>query len=171
VAGKRLVLVVDDEPDTCESLQAVLEPALRCPVVTFQSAPEALLMLELLTEDEVGLILSDYRMAPMDGLAFLNIVQKSHPSVPRVLATAFPDMDVAIQALNSARISQFLRKPLNPQVTVDLARELTSHHARQTRTAAAFGRALRHTRKAGTAGRSPTPPEGRDQGAPGPPTA
>lgn len=145
-----LVLVVDDVPDICESLQVVIESALHYPVLTALSAPEAIAILETLRSEDLNLILADYRMDPMDGLAFLQEARKSHPDVPRVLMTAYPDQQLAIDAVNSAGISHFLHKPINHGEVVRLARDLTSKHVHGLRRDAALRRAVRRQHAQGT---------------------
>lgn len=133
--------MVDDAPDICEALRVLIEETLRYSVLTAQSGPEALELLQSLRAGELNLILSDYRMVPMDGVSFLAKAREAHPDVPRVLMTAYPDQDLAIEATNSAGIVHFLRKPLHPGPVVTLVRELTSGHVDQMHRMAALRRA------------------------------
>lgn len=107
------ILVVDDEPDIVESLKDVLEAHL--PGARVVGAPSGKAGLEILAKGEVDLIVSDYRMPGMDGLEFLTQCRKQAPNVPRILITAFPELDAAMRAINEAAIQNFLTKPIMPE--------------------------------------------------------
>jgi two-component system, probable response regulator PhcQ len=98
---KRAVLIVDDEPDILESLCDLFEAAL-----------------DILQKGGIDLILSDYKMPGMNGLQLLERARQVAPDVPRMIMTAFPDLDVAIEAINEARIETFFTKPLDPDKVV-----------------------------------------------------
>jgi adenylate cyclase len=120
--GRPVVLVVDDEPDIASTIADYLETAL--PWVRVRravSGAEALALLETVTPD---LILSDYRMAGMDGLAFLAASVRRAPRATRVLMTAYPDTDLAVRAINEAGVRRFLIKPLDPTKVRALVEEL-----------------------------------------------
>lgn len=57
-------------------------------------------------------------MPGMNGLQFLERARQVAPDVPRMIMTAFPDLDVAIEAINEARIETFFTKPLDPDKVV-----------------------------------------------------
>jgi response regulator RpfG family c-di-GMP phosphodiesterase len=133
VAHRRhTVLIVDDEDDIAQSIASLLEeavPNVRC--LTASSGSQAL---KTLREGDVDLILSDYRMPGMDGLEFLQRAKEAAPRVPRFLLTAYPDLSVAVRAINEAGIEQFLSKPLVPdQVTRVVEGALLARRAREDR--------------------------------------
>lgn len=142
------ILVVDDEPDILSSLRDLIEASLdgtRC--LTAQSGKAAL---DILQKDRVDIILSDYKMPGMDGLTFLQEARRLAPKVTRVLITAFPDLDVAIKAINDAGIETFFTKPLDPDKVISaLQATLKTRHERESRDQA-LGRAL-GMRKGGSA--------------------
>jgi response regulator RpfG family c-di-GMP phosphodiesterase len=124
--------VVDDEPDILESLRDLLESVVPTPCILARSGAEAL---ELLEKHPVRLILSDYKMPGMNGIEFLGEARRRVPDAPRILMTAFPDLDVAIEAINEARVDAFLTKPLDPDKVVERVRQAlsTPHYSRAVR--------------------------------------
>jgi len=108
------ILVVDDEPDIVASLKDVLEAHLgEVKVLTAASGKAGLAMLK--NETAVDLIISDFRMPGMDGLEFLTKCREAAPGVPRILITAYPELDAAVRAINEAQIQNFLTKPIMPE--------------------------------------------------------
>ena len=106
------ILVVDDEPDILMSLKDVLEAHLgQAKVLT---APSGVAALPLLDGEKLDLIIADYRMPGMDGLEFLTKCRQKAPDVPRILITAYPELDAAVRAINEAQIQNFLTKPILP---------------------------------------------------------
>jgi thioredoxin reductase (NADPH) len=65
-------------------------------------------------QEPVALLLSDQRMPGMTGVEFLERAQKVYPDSLRVLLTAYADTEVAIRAINTARIHYYLTKPWDP---------------------------------------------------------
>lgn len=121
VEPPKVLLAVDDEPDILTALATYLR-ALRpeVQVVTAASGPEAL---EVLRRQEVGMILSDFRMPQMTGLQLLREALAMRPQVAGVLMTAFPDAQLAVRAVNEARIKAFLTKPVDPEKVLALVEE------------------------------------------------
>jgi DNA-binding NtrC family response regulator len=110
--------VVDDEEDILTAVRVFLEGSLPIDVQVASSAEVALEALR--SGARFDLVLSDYRMPGMDGLRFLEQAKISRPEVPRILMTAFPDMKLAIQALNRAGILKFITKPVSPDDLVQI---------------------------------------------------
>lgn len=109
--GARVVLLVDDETDILVSLRRFIQKSLpNTLVLTAESGDDAL---KILAKESVDVIVSDYKMPGMDGLSFLNEARKRAPEIPRILVTAFPDLDVAMRAINQARIHNFFTKPFD----------------------------------------------------------
>jgi thioredoxin reductase (NADPH) len=65
-------------------------------------------------QEPVALLLSDQRMPGMTGVEFLERAIEFYPEARRVLLTAYADTEVAIRAINTARIHYYLTKPWDP---------------------------------------------------------
>lgn len=65
-------------------------------------------------QEPVALLVSDQRMPGMAGVEFLERAQEIYPDARRVLLTAYADTEVAIRAINTARIHYYLTKPWDP---------------------------------------------------------
>ena len=103
------LLIVEDDRDLRDALCATLELAGYL-VTPAADGGEAL---EVMQRHQVGLVISDIQMQPMDGLGLLREVRQSHPEVPVVLMTAYGDIENAVAAMR-AGASDYLAKPFEP---------------------------------------------------------
>lgn len=102
------VVIVDDEEMVLTSLSTYLTLETDYNVLTFTSAREAL---EHIEQHEVDLVISDFLMPEMDGIAFLSQVRELRPEVPRVILTGYADKENAIKAINEVGLYQYIEKP------------------------------------------------------------
>lgn len=124
------ILVVDDEEDICSSLETYLEGSMDdVEVLSKHSASEALSYLEAYPVD---LIITDFRMPDLDGLEFLEKVRAVRPGTPRLMMTAYPDLDLAMEAINAEQVDAFLTKPLEPLELVQTVRRTLREHRRKS---------------------------------------
>lgn len=159
---EQVVLVVDDEPDILTSIKTFVEGAIEnVTVETATSGPKAL---ELLKEQPVDLILSDYRMPEMNGLEFLAEARKIHARVPRIIITAYPDLDLALEAINEERVERFFTKPLDPMQIVETVQSILQGQRTDAMRKQAYARALNMLRKRGRGDEAPdqAPPVDED---------
>ena len=56
--------------------------------------------------------------------------------------TAFPDLQIAIEAINDARIENFFTKPLDPEEVVDVLEAMLQHRKANLNRDRAFARAM-----------------------------
>jgi DNA-binding NtrC family response regulator len=96
--GKARILVADDEKDIRDLLQDFLS-ARGYDVSTFPSATPALKALR--EGAQVDVVISDLKMAEMDGMEFLKKIKVERPNLPVILATGFASVDTAIEAMKN----------------------------------------------------------------------
>ncbi len=121
-AQRRTVLVVDDEPDILLTTKGFLQAAF--PGLQVETAATAEEGIARLDAGGVDLVLSDYRMPGATGVDLLLHAWQVAPTVPRILMTAYPDMRVAVDALERAHIRAFLIKPVDPEQLAALVGEV-----------------------------------------------
>jgi PAS domain S-box-containing protein len=121
------VLHVDDEPAFVEMTKQCLELAHDIQVEPATSAEEALAKLD---SEKFDVIVSDYQMADMDGIEFLQEIKARGIIVPFILFTGKGREEVAIKALNSGAF-RYLNKRGSPDAAhAELAsciRQATQH--------------------------------------------
>jgi len=112
----RRVLVVEDLEDTRESLRELLELAL---AVEVDAAEDGVRALELLTEREYGVIVTDLRMPKASGMRVLREVQDRQLRCPVIVVTGNGSVMEAVEAMKLGAYD-FLTKPLDPQKLIML---------------------------------------------------
>ena len=103
------VLVVDDD----ESVFKALRRLLRQESYELIYAADGYHGLELLTSNNIDLVISDLKMPAMDGVTFLSQVSTLYPDLPSILLTGNADLPEIVDAINLGQISYFLQKPWN----------------------------------------------------------
>ena len=110
ITAKHCLLVVDDEPDVCDSVHDLLRRDFR--VLKAHSAEEGF---RLMREEEIHIIMTDQRMPQVTGVEFLTKIKARNPMAVRMLFTGYADLESIIAAINQGHIYQFLRKPWQPE--------------------------------------------------------
>nr|WP_243641448.1 PAS domain S-box protein [Natrarchaeobius halalkaliphilus] len=101
------VLHVDDEPDFADLTALFLQRNdERFDVETAASACDGL---EYLATHDVDCVVSDYDMAEINGIEFLETVREDHPDLPFILFTGKGSEEVASDAI-SAGVTDYLQK-------------------------------------------------------------
>lgn len=102
------VLFVDDEPSILRAIMRLFDEE-EFEVVTAPSGPEGLQLLE--REQEIALVISDYRMPGMNGVQFLSEVCRRWPRTLRLVLSGYADTGAVIEAINQGQIYKFIAKP------------------------------------------------------------
>jgi response regulator RpfG family c-di-GMP phosphodiesterase len=119
---KPCLLVVDDEPEVCDSVSHLLYRNYR--VLRAHSAAEAV---ELLSQHAVEIIMTDQRMPEITGVEMLQKIKSQYPEAIRILFTGYADLNSVIAAINQGHVYRYLSKPWQPEeleaVVADAAAE------------------------------------------------
>ena len=109
--SQHTLLIVDDEPNVLKSLKRLLiDTGYR--ILTAESGEKGL---EVLTENDIQVVISDYRMPGMAGVEFLNEVKKKYPDTIRMILSGYADVAAVVEAINEGHIYKFIAKPWNDQ--------------------------------------------------------
>lgn len=109
--SKHTILIVDDEPNILKSLKRLMVDADH----KLLAAESGEAGLDLLANNEVHLVLSDYRMPGMNGVEFLCKVKEKYPSTMRLILSGFADAAAVVDAINDGHVYKFMPKPWDDQ--------------------------------------------------------
>ncbi|HVL87246.1 MAG TPA: response regulator [Candidatus Thermoplasmatota archaeon] len=112
----RRILLADDDRQFLAATRRLLEGAF--PGATVEAVENGADALVALHRQPPDVVVSDLRMPGMDGIELLTAARQTDRDVPRVLLTAFGDLEVAQRALNEASIDRLFVKPVNPEELV-----------------------------------------------------
>jgi response regulator RpfG family c-di-GMP phosphodiesterase len=101
------ILLVDDD----ENITAALRRLLRRDGYRILHCNSGKQGLELLTLNEVGVIISDQRMPEMTGAEFLSRVKEIYPDTVRIMLSGYTELNSVTDAINRGAIYKFLTKP------------------------------------------------------------
>jgi two-component system, NtrC family, sensor kinase len=110
------ILFVDDEAEVLRALARTAEKE-GWKVVTATRPSEGIAKLE---QSEYAVVVSDFRMPEMDGIAFLTLVRDRWPGIERVLVTAYADTDALERGINDAAIGRYMRKPWRREALISV---------------------------------------------------
>jgi response regulator RpfG family c-di-GMP phosphodiesterase len=123
--AKYTLLIVDDEPDVCDSVHDLLRREFR--VLKAHSGQEGY---RLMQEEEVHIIMTDQRMPKVSGVELLTKIKAKNPQAVRMLFTGYADLESIIAAINQGHVYQFLKKPWQPEELIDAVRQAAVEYER-----------------------------------------
>jgi putative nucleotidyltransferase with HDIG domain len=106
--AKCAILIVDDEADITQSLRRALDDLFD--IFTANSGAEAL---EIVTREEIAVILTDQRMPGLTGVQLLDQAKRIRPAALGILCSAYFDRDALADALNLGTVRGYVHKPWN----------------------------------------------------------
>ncbi|MEX2490450.1 MAG: response regulator [Nitrospirales bacterium] len=113
-ATKGRVLIVDDEPDVRKVVKMTLNKA-GYDVIEAEDGEKAIAAIQ---EGEnpllLDVIISDIRMPKVNGVEAINYFQQQWPTVPLIVLTGFPDMEMATGFIKKG-IVDYLVKPVEKE--------------------------------------------------------
>jgi DNA-binding NtrC family response regulator len=128
--AKHCLLIVDDEPNVCDSVHDLLRREFR--VLKAHSAEEGY---RIMQEEEVHIVMSDQRMPQITGVELLARVKSKYPQAVRMLFTGYADLESIIAAINQGHIFGFLKKPWQPEELESAVRQAAQEYDRMTEAA------------------------------------
>lgn len=122
---KKLIYIIDDEPDICSFLKDSIELNLNINVKTFTLSNDVLL--EIQKGNIPNLIVTDLRMPVMGGMILLEKIRALKLDKPAIILSGYADKQDAIKSLN-LKVNYILDKPITIDefifsVTKSLAKE------------------------------------------------
>jgi len=113
-------IVVDDEPNICKAVKAILETE-GIDVVTTTKSPEGA---ELIKANNYDLVIIDLKMPVMDGLELYENVREHAPDSTFIMITAYGTVQSAVDAIKRG-IYDYIPKPFTPdEVRIPVRRAL-----------------------------------------------
>jgi DNA-binding NtrC family response regulator len=124
---KARIFVVDDDPDVCALLEVRL--AGRGFEVRSMTSPEA--ALDHLGSADVDVVVTDLKMADMDGLQLCERLVARRPEIPVLVMTAFGSVEIAVAAIRTGAYD-FITKPIEVDALVVALERALEHRALRT---------------------------------------
>ncbi len=117
---KQSILIVDDERENINLLANILGED-----YFLHKAKDGPTALSLLKKHDIHLILTDQRMPGMSGVELLEQARAIRPECIRMLVTAYPDVQNAIQAINRGAVHRYIAKPFDStELRILIAKEM-----------------------------------------------
>ncbi|MBW1801213.1 MAG: response regulator [Deltaproteobacteria bacterium] len=107
---KMKILLVDDDEWIRDSMSLFFEGE-GCQLVALETAEEGMEEIKIHGYD---VIIADFKLPGMDGLAFLERTQKSYPNALRILISAYGNEEVRNKA-KKIGVQDFIEKPFSAQ--------------------------------------------------------
>lgn len=102
------LLILDDEEMVTTSLRNLFRLQTNYRILTYTDPEDAL---EDGAKEPIDLVITDYLMPGMDGIAFLAKFKEIQPQSVRILLTGYADKENAIKAINTVGLYQYIEKP------------------------------------------------------------
>ena len=121
---KGRILVVDDD----RAMTDLLRKELSREGFEVSTANAATAALEQLGREPADAVVTDVRMAGMDGLELCSRIVANHPDVPVIVATAFGNLETAVAAIRAGAYD-FVTKPFDVDVLILALGRALQHRA------------------------------------------
>ena len=118
------ILIIDDH----DSMREGLELLLRRKGNRTLAAESGARGLQLLEEQGADVVITDLKMAHMDGIEVLRAIREKHPEVEVLVMTAYGTIEKAVEAMKLGA-ADFLTKPFSSEEFAALFADVTRSHA------------------------------------------
>jgi two-component system, NtrC family, nitrogen regulation response regulator NtrX len=102
------ILIIDDEKAIRNTLKEVLE----FENYLVESAEDGFSGLDLIDQKKYDLVFCDIKMPKMDGIEFLDFIQKKNPEIPVIMISGHGNIDTAVESLKKGAYD-YIQKPLD----------------------------------------------------------
>jgi two-component system probable response regulator PhcQ len=117
---KRL-LIVDDETLVLHAMRRLLQRHFTPQQLSIEISTDPLRALQRLHETHFDVVISDYRMPRLDGVALLAHARDLDPCTVRMMLSAAAEFSAVLAAVNLAGVFRYIPKPWSePQLLADL---------------------------------------------------
>jgi len=120
------ILIVDDDPDICLMLSALMEKA----GLTHLLAHDGETALQMVGREKPDVLLVDIKMPGMDGLEVLKQVKEVDSDLPVVLITAYADIPASVAAIKAGAYD-YLPKPFEHRQVLQVVRHALADRNRK----------------------------------------
>src|SRR5690554_36540 len=107
---KQTILIVDDDVDICLLLKRFFERN-GFDVKTAFKGKEGL---DILRNEAIDLILTDFRLPDHDGFQMIEAIKKINPSLPIIVITGYSDVNQAVKVIRLGAY-EYVTKPIFPE--------------------------------------------------------
>ena len=123
------IMIVDDEPANLRLLERLFRRDYQ--VITAPSGQEAL---QLLSQHDVALLITDQRMPGMTGIELLKRTAELRPHVVRIILTGYTDIGALVEAINCGQVYKYVTKPWsNDDLRLTVERALEHYETNKSR--------------------------------------
>jgi two-component system, probable response regulator PhcQ len=128
------IMLVDDEPNILKSLRRCIttmpgDTFMDLPIIETFDKPRA--ALKRAAECAFDLVISDWRMPELNGIAFLSEFIRIQPDVARIILSGYGDFLSEASAINRVKIFVFINKPWDSAELAVLLRRVLEHRQLQ----------------------------------------
>lgn len=124
---KRRIMVVEDESFQRGALEVALQRRFADADVIVESFADPMQALSRAYATHFAVVIADFRMPGMNGVAFLQKLRELQPVAVRLMLTASAEIDTAVMALNYAEVFRFIRKPWDQSLHVAVQEALARY--------------------------------------------
>ena len=118
------ILLVDDEVSSLNALERALRREYN--VLSATNGEDAL---AIMAQENIALVVADYRMPGMTGIELLEKTRQKYPNTIRVILTAYTDENLLMDAVNIANAHGVITKPWEPEEIPSIVGKWMTNHS------------------------------------------
>ena len=117
-SGER-ILIIDDELHVCTGCKRMLESEGYDVAYALSGAKG----LEMIEQDEFNLVITDLKMADIDGINMIKTIKTRHPETPVMMITGYASYITAVEAMKLGA-EGYLAKQFDPAEIIGTVRKI-----------------------------------------------